>query len=117
MSASGASWERWQTIPGVFDLGGPRSDGSLVVAGSANLYLADPAGNMVPFGQGPGVYHEDPGGEAYLAVSPAAHVVGAGCNFARDDVFLLRLHAPLGIERVDAAGQNTGASAHIQGVT
>ncbi|HEV3103508.1 MAG TPA: hypothetical protein VG426_14360 [Candidatus Dormibacteraeota bacterium] len=117
-SAAGANWERWQTtIPGVFDLGGPRSDGLLVAAGSANLYLADPAGNVVPFAQGPGGYHEDPGGEAYLAVSPRARVVGAGCNFARDDVFLLRLHAPLGVERVDSAGQNTGAFADIPGVT
>ncbi|HEX7262623.1 MAG TPA: hypothetical protein VF383_00455, partial [Candidatus Dormibacteraeota bacterium] len=62
-------------------------------------------------------YHEDPGGEAYLAVSPGARVVAAGCNFARDDVFLLRLHAPLGVERVDAAGQNTGAYIDIPGVT
>jgi hypothetical protein len=116
-NAAGANWERWQTIPGVFDLGGPRSDGLLVVAGSANLYLADRAGNVVPFAQGPGGYHEDPGGEAYLAVSPRARVVGAGCNFARDDVFLLRLHAPLGVERVDSAGQNTGAYADIPSVT
>jgi hypothetical protein len=116
-SASGATWERWQTVPGVFDLGGPRSDGSLVVAGSANLYLADPKGNVTPYAQGPGGYHEDPGGEAYLAVSRGARVVGAGCNFARDDAFLLRLHAPLGVERVDAAGQNTGAYVDIPGVT
>lgn len=111
------AWQSWQSIPGVFDLGGPRSDGSLVVAGSANLYLVDTAGNATPFARGVGGYHEDPGTEAYLAVSPGSHVGAAGCDFTRDDIFLLRLHVPFGIERVDAPGQNTGPFANVAGVT
>lgn len=111
------AWQSWQTVPGVFDTGGPRSDGSLVVAGSANLYLADPTGTLSPFARGAGGYHEDPGAEAYLAVSPGAHVSAAGCDFIRDDTFLLRLHVPIGIERVDAPGQNTGSFANVTGVT
>jgi hypothetical protein len=111
------AWQGWQTVAGVFDLGGPRSDGSLVVAGSASLYLVDTAGNVSPFARGVGGYHEDPGSEAYLAVSPGAHVSAAGCEFARDDTFLLRLHVPFGIERVDASGQNTGSFANVTGVT
>src|SRR6266446_10937139 len=111
------AWEQWQTVSGVFDLAGPRSDGSLVVAGSASLYLADPAGNVTPFARGPSGYKEDPGAEAYLVVSPAAHVGAAGCNFVRDEIFVLRLHSPLGIERVDAAGENTGNFANVAGVT
>ncbi|HEX9098140.1 MAG TPA: hypothetical protein VF956_01480 [Candidatus Dormibacteraeota bacterium] len=117
ISAAGPSWAQWQPIPGVFDLGGPRSDGSLVVAGSANLYLADPAGNVTPFARGPGGYREDAGAEAYMTVSPRAHVVGANCDFVPDETFLLRLHVPLGIERVDAPGENTGSFANISGVT
>ena len=120
-SATGATdpvWEQWQSVSGVFDLGGPRTDGSLVVAGSANLYLADPAGSVSPFARGPGGYHEDPGAEAYLAVAPpGAPTSAAGCSFTRDEVFLLRLHAPLGIERVDAAGENTSSFADVTGVT
>ena len=111
------AWQSWQTVPGVFDLGGPRSDGTLEVAGSANLYLADPAGTSSPFARGVGGYHEDPGAEAYLAVSPGARVSAAGCDFNRDDTFLLRLHVPIGIERVDAPGQNTGSFANVIGVT
>ncbi len=111
------AWQSWQTIPGVFDLGGPRSDGSLAVAGSATLYLVDVAGNVTPFARGVGGYHEDPGAEAYLAVSPGAHVAASGCDFNRDDVFLLRLHVPFGIERVDAPGENTGPFANVAGVT
>ena len=79
------AWQSWQTVAGVFDLGGPRSDGTLVVAGSANLYRADPAGTLSPFARGVGGYHEDPGAEAYLAVSPGARVSAAGCDFNRDD--------------------------------
>jgi hypothetical protein len=117
VSAAGPAWEQWQPVPGVFDLGGPRSNGSLVVAGSANLYLVDPTGNVTPFARGPGGYREDAGAEAYLAVSPKAHVAAASCDFVRDETFLLRLHVPLGIERVDAPGENTGSFANVTGVT
>jgi hypothetical protein len=117
VSAAGPAWEQWQPVAGVFDLGGPRSDGSLVVAGSANLYLVDPTGNVTPFARGPGGYREDAGAEAYLAVSPKAHVAAASCDFVRDETFLLRLHVPLGIERVDAPGENTGSFANVTGVT
>ena len=101
--AAGAAWEQWRSIPGVFDVGGPRGDGSLIVAGSARLYLVDPAGTVTPFAAGTGGYADDPGAEAYFAVAPGPHP-GAGCNFLKDDVFVLRLHAPLGITRVDQLG-------------
>ena len=116
-AAADPAWERWQTVSGVFDLGGPRSDGSLVVAGSANLYLADAAGNVTPFARGPGGYHEDPGAEAYFVVAPGAPKAAAACSFTKDEIFLLRLHVPLGIERVDAPGENTGSFANVTGVT
>jgi hypothetical protein len=102
------AWELWQPVTGVFDLGGPRSDGSLLVAGSAALYTLSPDMTLTPFAQGPGGYKDDPGAEAYLAVSPAQHVASAGCDFMRDDVYILRLHAPIGITRVSAAGDASG---------
>ena len=102
------AWEQWQSVGGVFDLGGPRSDGSLLVAGSAALYTLSRDGMLTPFAQGPGGYKDDPGAEAYLAVSPPQHVAGAGCNFMRDDVYILRLHTPIGITRVSAAGDASG---------
>ena len=45
------------------------------------------------FAQGTGGYSDDRGAEAYLAVSPAGglSVDGAGCRFAPDDVYILRL--------------------------
>lgn len=105
--AAGTAWEQWTTVPGIFDLGGPRTDGSFVVAGSAALYLANPAGQITRFARGSNGYHDDATAEAYLDVSPGLHVASAGCDFAPDDTLLLRLHAPIGITRVDAAGQSS----------
>jgi hypothetical protein len=115
--AAGASWEPWKSVSGVFDVDGPRSDGSLIVAGSAALYLADPAGNVTPFARGPSGYHEDPGAEAYLAMSTGGHVGTAGCDFAPDDTYLLRLHTPIGVNRVSAAGDESGPFVNVTGAT
>jgi hypothetical protein len=100
-------WQQWQHVPGVFDLSGPRSDGRLVVATSGRMLLLDRAGVVMPFAAGPGGYADDAGTEAYLAVSPGLHVASAGCDFAPDDVFVLRLHRPFGVTRVSAAGVAT----------
>ncbi|OLC24662.1 MAG: hypothetical protein AUJ02_10990 [Chloroflexi bacterium 13_1_40CM_3_65_12] len=116
-AAADPSWEQWQTVAGVFDFGGPRSDGSLLVAGSPNLYLADPAGNLAPFASGPGGYHPAPGAEAYVAVSPGLHVGAAGCDFIQDETFVLRLQPPFGIDRLAATGENAGSFATVSGVT
>ena len=116
-AAAATAWEPWQPVKGVFDVGGPRSDGSFVVAGSAALYLVDAAGHQTPFARGPGGYHEDPGAEAYLAVSPGGDVAAAECSFTPDETFVLRLHVPLGITRVNAAGDETGSFANLPGVT
>lgn len=97
------AWEQGSTVPGVFDLGGPRSDGSLLVAGSGALYTTTPDGTVTPFAKD--IYHDDPGGEAYLAVSPGLPVpVALGCDFPFDDAYILRLHAPIGVTHVAASG-------------
>lgn len=101
------TWEHWQTIPGVFDVAGPRHDGSLVVAGSGLLYLVDIAGNVSPFARGPQGYADDAGAEAYLTLSSGHEMSGAGCSFATDDVFVLRLHSPFGVIRIDGFGHAT----------
>lgn len=111
--AAAPNWERWQAVQGVFDLGGPRADGSLVVAGSAALYALAPDGVLSPFARGPGGYRDDPGTEAYLTVSPGQHVASSGCAFARDDIFILRLHTPLGITRVESSGQDSGSFVNL----
>ena len=115
--AADLGWEQWKAIPGALDVDGTRSDGSLIVAGSAALYLVDPQGTVTDFARGPGGYHEDKGVEAYLAMSPGNHVSAAGCDFARDDTFLLRMHVPLGVNRVSAAGDESGPFTNLTGVS
>src|SRR5690349_3341296 len=91
----------WQTIAhvtGIHDLGGPRTDGKLVVAGSGKLFLMDATGGLTPFAQGAGGYADDKGAEAYLAVSPGLST-SSGCSFAPDDLYIERLHAPIGITK------------------
>ncbi|TMC53660.1 MAG: hypothetical protein E6J20_08375 [Chloroflexi bacterium] len=112
-AAASPAWEEWQSVSGVFDLGAPRSDGSLLVAGSAALYTLTPAGDLEPFARGAGGYRDDPTAEAYLALSSGQHVASAGCDFARDDAFILRLHAPIGITRVDRTGTQTASFANV----
>ena len=118
VAAEGAAWERAASVAGVIDIGGPRTDGKLVVAGSGQLFLFDPAsGKVEPFARGPGGYHEDPGKEAYIAVSAGGHVGAANCDFAPDETFILREHVPVGVNRVNAAGDESGSFANTPGVT
>lgn len=102
LSPFAAGWQQWQTVAGVYDLGGPRSDGSLVVGGSAELSTITTDGALSPLAR-----NEDPGAEAYLVVS-----AGTGC-FAKDDTFVLRLHAPIGVTRVSADGSSTAPFADV----
>src|SRR5215472_6990302 len=98
-----ATWDQGVSIPGVFDVSGPRADGRVVVAAAGRLYLLDAhAGTVQRFADGPGGYQGVNGDESYIAVSPGAP--GPGCSFARDDVFVLRLRPAGGILRVDQAG-------------
>lgn len=102
------AWQPVAKIAGIMDLGGPRADGWLVAAGNARLYLLDPLGAVTPFAQGPDGYADDKGTEAYITVVPrlpaAATNSTAGCSFQPGDVYILRLHAPLGLTKVDVHG-------------
>ncbi len=116
--AAGASWEQWQAVKGIVDVDGPRSDGTLLVAGSASLFLVDPNGNpQTPFATGTGGYHDVRTGEPYVAVSHGGTVSAAGCSFAPDETFILRLRVPLGLIRVSADGQDSGSFANLVGAT
>ena len=65
------TWEAWIHQPGVFDIGGPQSDGKLVLAATGGLFLATAAGQVEPFARGAGGYQAPPPlSEAYIAVSP-----------------------------------------------
>ena len=100
------AWETWQHLVGVVDVGGPRSDGNLVVMAAGRLWLVAPdSGSMTPFSRGDDGYSGSVDGEPYLAVAQAGlSVTAAGCSFNPDDVYILDLTSPPGIARVDPAG-------------
>jgi hypothetical protein len=106
-SAAEAAWQPVAHVTGVIDIGGPRSDGRLVVAGAAKLWLMTLTGTLTPFAQGAGGYADDKGAEAYIAVSTGQAVEGTSCSFAPDDLYILRLHAPIGVTKVDATGKKS----------
>src|SRR5438094_9851882 len=96
----GVVWEQWHHEPGAFDVVGPRADGSLIVAATGKLFTVDHAGRSTRFG----TYATKAGAESYIAMAPGDAVEGAGCRFARDEVFALELQAPIGVMRVDTHG-------------
>ncbi len=71
------------------------------------LFLVTRDGTITPFADGSDGYHVASGPEAYIALSPGLHVSSAGCDFARDDLFVLRPGKPIGITRVDPSGHAT----------
>jgi hypothetical protein len=99
------SWETWQHLTGVVDVGGPRSDGRLVVMANGRLWLVVPGdGSMTAFSD----YQGSVDGEPYLAVAQdGLSVTAAGCSFTKDDIYILDLTTPPGIAKVDARGQTT----------
>src|SRR5438309_1946981 len=93
-----ATWQAWQHLPGVFDLAGPRADGTVVAAAAGRLYQIAPDGRISPFADGPQGYRGSDGPEAYIALSPGLQVSGAGCRFAGGDLFVLDLGGDIGVE-------------------
>jgi hypothetical protein len=96
-------WPLADSIPHVFDVAGPRSDGRLVVAAGGKLFLMDRGtGALDRFAGGPGGYPGAGGEEPYIAVVPAA--VAGHTTFRADDVFVLQLKPTGGILRIDSEG-------------
>jgi hypothetical protein len=99
------AWEPWVHLEGVVDIGGPRSDGRLVVMAAGRLFLMAPDGVVTPFARGEDGYSGPVDAEPYLVVVPATSAPSADCAFVRDDVFILDLGPTLGLTRVEAAGR------------
>ena len=113
-SVGQSAWEPWVSLPGVFDVAGPRSDGQLVVAEQDRLVLLSSSGQVSAFAPS---YSTAVGAEAYIVMSPGISVDGTDCRFAKDEVFALNLRAsPPGVTRIDATG-NVSELASIPGVS
>ncbi|HEX6493686.1 MAG TPA: hypothetical protein VF112_09250, partial [Candidatus Dormibacteraeota bacterium] len=109
-AASPATWKAWQHLPGVFDLAGPRPDGTVVAAAAGRLFQIAPDGRISPFADGPQGYRGVDGAEAYIALSPG--LSGSGCSFAAGDLYVLDLGTVPGVIRVTPDG-HAGAFASV----
>ena len=97
-------WRPLHTIPGILDVVGPRTDGRLIVASQAGLFLLRRGSLPTPFARGPEGYV--PGtGESYIALARKRRLSAAGCSFRRNDVYALDPAADPGIIRIDRLGR------------
>src|SRR2546430_11755146 len=78
VSAQPLSWEEWQRLEGVVDIGAPRSDGKLVVMAAGYLFLVSPNGSIEPFARGSEGYAGSADAEPYFVVAPLLPL-GASC--------------------------------------
>jgi hypothetical protein len=102
-AAATTTWEGWRHLTGVVDIGGPRSDGALVVAAQGRLFVLSSSGALTPFARGPRGYSTATG-EPYLAVS-SEHGTRFGCSFARDEVYAIEQGTPPAIVKVSTTGE------------
>jgi hypothetical protein len=101
--AANTTWEQWRHLTGVVDIGGPRSDGALVVAAQGRLFVLSSSAALTPFARGPHGYSTATG-EPYLAVS-SEHGTRSGCSFARDEVYAIEQGNPPAIVKVTTTGE------------
>src|SRR5215208_6436741 len=108
-AATTAHWRPFAHLPGTIDLTPPRLDGRVVVATRGRLGLLRPGRAMVPFSRRPGGYATAPpgpeGNEAYIALTAARRVPGAGCGFLRDEVVAIEPMGGVGVVRVSPSGR------------
>ena len=102
-STDDARWKLFVRVPGAVDVGGPRSDGRVVVAGRDGLFLLRSSGTLAPFARGPAGY-KPPRGEAYVAVAPTRRIPRARCSFRRGDVYALDPIDRPGVNVINRAG-------------
>jgi hypothetical protein len=111
-----AQWRDYLHVGRPLDLGGPRRDGSLVLAAAGRLWRVLPTGRAVPFAS---AYRSPGGEEPYIALAQRGR---GGCSFGADAVYALRLRAPRGVNRISSSGQvrpfaSLTATGLIDGIT
>jgi hypothetical protein len=117
---SGSAIARWRAavaVRGVLDLSVPRADGKIVVASAGHLLLFSRSGALQALPASRAGYVSPGGDEPYIALSSGERVPGAGCRFAPQAVYVLRLRDGAGVTVVDAAGDaRTFVRLHGSGV-
>ncbi|HWF49061.1 MAG TPA: hypothetical protein VG294_00335 [Solirubrobacteraceae bacterium] len=104
-AAATARWTAAAPSPKVLDLGGPRRDGTIVVATAGRLALLAPRGALRPFARGRGGYVSPGGEEPYIALAAGQRVSSARCTFPSGTVYALRIRHGRGVTAIDPAGR------------
>jgi hypothetical protein len=111
-----AHWGKWQHLPGVVDMVGPRADGRLLVAADGRLLTLDPrTGRMQPYAQGAAGYQTPRGPEPYLALAPG-RVTRGSCPFPRGTLYALEPTGTVGVIQIRPDG-TASRFATVPGVT
>jgi hypothetical protein len=108
------SWEKWQHLPGVFDLG-LEGDGHGLIAQASVFFNVSRAGAMTPI-TGVDSYSQSGGIEAYFAVS-RGEPRGGGCRFQNGAIYVIEPKTTRQILEVDARTGRQRPFATLDGVS
>jgi hypothetical protein len=95
-------WAGRHQVRGVVDLSAPRADRSIVIAAAGKLKRLAADGRVSAFAPG---YAAPPGLEPYMALSRGQRVADAGCRFAPDSIYALRLNHGDGVTEINPRGR------------
>jgi hypothetical protein len=113
-SPGSLTWQKWQHLAGVFDLGVQADDRGLIAAGSELLFKVDRAGGMTPI-DGGGAYAKSGGFEAYFAVSHGEPARGS-CRFQHGAIYVIDPKTTGQVLEVDPTNGHPRLFAAVQGV-
>jgi hypothetical protein len=108
------TWQKWQHLGGVFDLGVQADETGLIAAGSEVLFKVARAGDGTPI-TGVGSYRKSGDFEAYFTVSHGEPASGA-CRFQHGAIYVIDQKTPGHVLEVDPANGRPTLFASVNGV-
>jgi hypothetical protein len=113
-SAAPLTWQKWQHLGGVFDLGVQVDDAGLVAAGSEVLFKVNRDGGQNPI-TGDASYRKSGGFEAYFAVS-RGEPTGGSCRFQNGAIYVIDQKTAGDVVEVDPNSGRPRLFASVRGV-
>jgi hypothetical protein len=112
-SPGGLSWDKWQHLPGVFDLG-PEAGGHGLIAQAQVFFMIERSGANTPI-TGLGAYGNSTGAEAYFAVS-RGQPPGGNCRFQNGAIYVIDPRNTRQVLEVDPRNGKPRGFAAVDGV-
>jgi hypothetical protein len=108
------TWQKWQHLGGIFDLGVQADEAGLIAAGGEVLFKVDLNGGSTPI-TGVGSYRKSGGFEAYFTVSHGEPASGA-CRFQHGAIYVIDQKTPGQVLEVDPNSGRPRLFASVKGV-